>query len=215
MAWLGGRGIGGDLTWWDFGDGGEFKWVLKPFLNKFVIVYLDDILIYSKNKEQHLEDLRKVFEKLSEPTLYGKLNKCMFMVPSVTFLGYIVGEEGVSIDPSKVEAIRSWPIHKTTTEVRSFHGLASFYRRFNRNFSSIVAPITELTKKGEFVWNPSAQKAFDEIKDKLCSTPIIALPNFDKLFEVECDASGVGVGAVLIQENDLLHSLVRNWVEQG
>ncbi|XP_074297308.1 uncharacterized protein LOC141628014 [Silene latifolia] len=150
--------------------------VLRPFLNKFVVVYLDDILIYSKNKEQHLEHLRKVFEKLREQKLYGKLEKCMFMVPSVTFLGYIVGEEGVSVDPSKVEAIQSWPIPKTTTEVR------------------------KLTKKGEFVWNPSAQKAFDEIKDKLCSAPILALPNFDKLFEVECDASGVGVGAVLIQE---------------
>ncbi|XP_074305735.1 uncharacterized protein LOC141640955 [Silene latifolia] len=145
--------------------------VLRPFLNKFVVVYLDDILIYSKNKEQHLEHLRKLFEKLGEQKLYGKLEKCMFMVPSVTFLGYIVGEEGVSVYPSKVEAIQSWPIPKTTTEVRSFHGLASFYQRFIQNFSSIVAPITELTKKGEFEWNPRAQKAFDGIKDgsNMCS----------------------------------------------
>ncbi|XP_074293464.1 uncharacterized protein LOC141620513 [Silene latifolia] len=160
---------------------GLYEWLVMPF----GLCNAPSSFMRLMNEEQHLEHLRKVFEKLREQKLYGKLEKCMFMVPSVTFLGYIVGEEGVSVDPSKVEAIQSWPIPKTTTEVRSFHGLASFYRRFIQNFSSIVAPITELTKKGEFVWNPSAQKAFDEIKDKLCSAPILALPNFDKLFEVE------------------------------
>ncbi|XP_074288806.1 uncharacterized protein LOC141613962 [Silene latifolia] len=174
--------------------------VLRPFLNKFVVVYLDDILIYSKDEESHKRHLRAVFEVLRDQKLYGKLEKCTFMVSSVVFLGYIVGKDGVSMDPSKVDAIQAWPVPKSTTEVRSFHGLASFYRRFIQGFSSIVAPITELTKKGEFVWTNSAQKAFEEVKRKLCSGPVLALPDFNKLFEVECDASGVGIGAVLIQE---------------
>ncbi|XP_074278650.1 uncharacterized protein LOC141602245 [Silene latifolia] len=174
--------------------------VLRPFLNKFVVVYLDDILIYSKSKEEHIEHLREVFKMLRKQKLYGKMEKCTFMVSSVVFLGYIVGENGVSMDPSKVEAIKAWPVPKLTTEVRSFHGLASFYRRFIQNFSTIMAPITELTKKGEFVWTPSAEKAFEEVKSKLSSAPVLTLPNFDKLFEVECDASGVGIGAVLVQD---------------
>ena len=117
--------------------------VLKEFLGKFVVVYLDDILIYSKNQEEHLEHLRRVFDKLREHKLYGKMGKCYFMLPSVTFLGYVVSGEGISMDKSKVEAIMSWPTPTSMTEVRSFHGLASFYRRFIMNFSTVIAPIID------------------------------------------------------------------------
>jgi len=174
--------------------------VLRPYLGKFVVVYFDDILIFSTASEEHLSHLENVFELLREHKLYGKLEKCSFMSKEVKFLGYIVSGEGISVDQEKVAAIKSWPKPSTITEVRSFHGLASFYRRFIKGFSTVVAPITECMKKGEFNWTETASKAFEIIKKKLCEAPILVLPDFSKLFEVECDASGIGIGAVLIQD---------------
>ncbi|GJY33328.1 gag-pol polyprotein [Tanacetum coccineum] len=147
--------------------------VLRPLIGKFVVVYFDDILVYSKSEEEHLGHLRSVFDLLRKHKLYGKLEKCDFMVPSVVFLGYVVSKEGISMDPSKVEAIKSWPTPSSITE-------------------------------GTFEWHKSAQEAFEYLKDKLSSAPILALPNFDMLFELECDASGVGIGAVLVQEKRLV-----------
>ncbi|XP_048496345.1 uncharacterized protein LOC125495615 [Beta vulgaris subsp. vulgaris] len=150
--------------------------VLRPFINSFVVDYLDDILIYSRTKELHFEHLEQVFEALRAQQLYGKMEKCTFMVPSLVFLGYIVSSEGVRVDPSKVEAISSWPEPKNAHDVRSFHGLVSFYRRFIRNFSTMAAPLTELTKKGEFVWTHNAKRVFEELKASLCNALVLALP---------------------------------------
>ena len=172
--------------------------ILRPFLGKFIVVYLDDILIYSKQVEEHLEHLGKLFEVLKKQ-LYGKLEKCGFLMQEISFLGFIIGK-GVKAGPSKIEAIQTWPTPTTITQIRSFHGLASFYRRFIRNFSSIMAPITKCTKKGIFNWTPEAQQAFEFIKDIMCKVLVLELPDFSKLLEVECDACGTGIGAVLIQE---------------
>ena len=124
--------------------------VLQPFLGKFVVVYFDDILIHSKSREEHIGHLREVFKVLRENKLYANLKKCVFMRDSLLFLGYVVSSEGIKVDEDKVKAIREWPTPKNMSDVRSFHGLAIFYRRFIKHFSSIVAPITECLKKGRF-----------------------------------------------------------------
>ena len=173
--------------------------VLKTFLGRFVVVYLDDILVYSRSKDEHMLHLKQVFDTLRAQKLFGNKEKCSFVVENVMFLGYVVSKEGVSVDQAKIDAIKSWPSPKNISEVRSFHGLASFYRRFIKDFSTITTPITSCLKKGAFTWGVEVEKAFEVIKDRLCNAPVLALPDFSQPFEVECDASGVGIGAVLIQ----------------
>ncbi|GKV29618.1 hypothetical protein SLEP1_g38525 [Rubroshorea leprosula] len=174
--------------------------VFQPFIGKFVVVYFDDILVYSKNEQEHLDHLRQVFEVLREQKLYANLKKCSFLTTSVTFLGYIITAQRIKMDPSKIDAIVNWPTPTSMHDVRSFHGLASFYRRFIKNFSSIVASITDSLKGDKFSWSDKAQQSFEELKRKLTETSVLALPNFDLMFEVDCDASNVGIGAVLSQE---------------
>ena len=174
--------------------------VLRPFIEKFVVVYFDDILIYSTNPELHLNHLRQVLQTLRENHLYLNIKKCTFLSDSLIFLGYIVSAEGIKVDPAKIDVIRKWATLKNLTEIWSFHGLASFYRRFIRNFSSLIAPITDCLKGGKFRWTPEAEQSFKVVKDKLTSAPVLALPDFNKVFEVDCDASHVEIGAVLSQE---------------
>ena len=124
--------------------------ILKPFIGKFVVVYFDDILVYSPSKESHLQHLKTVLEVLKREKFHANMKKCRFFTNSLLFLGYIVSTEGIKVDDNKVEAIRSWPIPRPMGEMCSFHGLASFYRHFIKNFSTIIAPITDCMKKGRF-----------------------------------------------------------------
>ncbi|XP_062145847.1 uncharacterized protein LOC133853838 [Alnus glutinosa] len=174
--------------------------VLRPFMGKFVVVYFDDILIYSPTWTSHFEHLRAVFSTLRTERLFVNRKKCSFFTTSVTFLGFVVSTDGVHADQSKIDAVLEWPQPKTLHDVRSFHGLASFYRRFIRNFSTLIAPITECLKGREFQWSEEAEISFQLVKQKMTEAPVLALPDFEKVFELNCDASGVGIGGVLSQE---------------
>ncbi|KAH9792628.1 Endonuclease [Citrus sinensis] len=175
--------------------------VLRVFIGKFVVVYFDDILIYSKGLDEHIEHLQSVLTVLRKEKLYAHLKKCSFCTNQIVFLGYVVSAKGIEVDEEKVKAIKEWPTPKSVSEVRSFHGLASFYRRFVKDFSTLAAPLTEIVKKHVgFKWGSEQERALNLIKEKLVSAPLLALPDFTKTFEIECDASGIGIGAVLMQE---------------
>ena len=175
--------------------------VLRLFIGKFVVVYFDDILIYSRTQKDHLDHLNQVCLALRENNLFANLKKCDFFTHRVIFLGFVVTPDRVSADPKKIKSIVEWPVPKSVHEVRSFHGLATFYRRFIRGFSTIVAPITDCFRKGQFEWTKAADRAFLDVKKKMTQAPILRLPDFSKVFEVACDASGVGIGGVLSQES--------------
>lgn len=173
---------------------------LRPFIGRFVVVYFDDILIFSTSLEEHLTHLRDVLAALRREQLFIAEHKCEFGATEVLFLGYVVSASGLRVDPQKVAAVSSWPTPTTISEVCSFHGLASFYRRFVHNFSAIMAPITDCMKHATFSWTPGASAAFELIKLKLTTAPILVLPNFELPFELHCDASKLGIGAVLSQQ---------------
>ncbi|PKU86669.1 RNA-directed DNA polymerase [Dendrobium catenatum] len=174
--------------------------VLRPHLDKFCLVYFDDILIFSRSFEDHLCHLRSVLDTLREHQLYLNVAKCEFAVTNVSFLGFILTPEGIKTSPHKISAITEWPVPTSITEVRSFHGLANYYRRFIKGFSSLMSPITNCLKSPSFTWAAAQQKSFDKIKLALSSAPVLAFPDFDKPFQVETDASAIGVGAVMTQD---------------
>jgi hypothetical protein len=176
--------------------------VLRPFTNSFVVVYLDDILIFNRTWEEHMQHIQQVLGTLRQHKLYANLEKCSFGMNRVQYLGYIVDEHGVHVDPAKIQVIRDWPAPTTLTELQSFLGLANFYRRFVLGFSHIAWALSQVTKGGgkeKFAWGKAQQQAFDDLKHRLCSAPVLSLPDLQQPFEIETDASDYVVGAVLTQ----------------
>jgi hypothetical protein len=173
--------------------------VLGPFLRKSVLVFFDDILVYSQTWTEHLQHIRAVLSVLRSNRLHVKRSKCSFATTIVSYLGHVINSAGVSMDSSKVASVDSWPQPKSARELRGFLGLAGYYRKFIKGFGSIAAPLTQLLKKNSFQWNEDATAAFQSLKKALTSAPVLHLPDFQQSFIVECDASGSGFGAVLHQ----------------
>ncbi|WVZ76682.1 hypothetical protein U9M48_024635 [Paspalum notatum var. saurae] len=180
--------------------------VFMDYLDKFVVVFIiDDILIYSKIEAEHEEHLRLVLQRLREHKLYAKFSKCEFWIDEVCFLGHVVSKGGIAVDPSKVSTVTNWKVPEIPKEVRRFLGLASYYRRFIENFSRIAKPMTFLLEKdAEFRWTNAQQAAFDELKKRLTTAPVLTLPDQQKKFIVYCDASRDGLRCVLMQEGKVI-----------
>lgn len=174
--------------------------VFKPYLHKFVLVFFDDILVYSKDVASHTSHLAQVFNVLEANQLKIKLSKCSFGQSNVNYLGHIINGEGVSTDPAKVQCLTDWPKLTTLKGLRGFLGLAGYYRCFVQHFGLIAKPMTDMLKIGNFVWTPASEEAFTHLKTAVTIAPVLSLPDFSKPFTIETDASGMGIGTVLSQE---------------
>lgn len=174
--------------------------IFGKYLRKFILVFFDDILIFSKSLEEHKEHLEIVLALLRQHQLFAKLSKCAFAVHKVEYLGHVISGQGVSTDPSKIQAIADWNTPDSATKLRSFLGLAGYYRRFIKDYGVICRPLHDLLKKGKFLWTERQQTAFETLKNALITAPVLALPNFSLPFILETDASGTGIGAVILQE---------------
>jgi hypothetical protein len=173
--------------------------VFMTELDKFVVDFIDDILIYSKNEKEHAKHLRIVLQRLRDHKLYAKFSKCEFWLNSMKLLGHTISKDGISVDPSKVQEVMDWKPPNSVHQICSFLGLAGYYRRFIPDFSRIAKPMTELLKKGvKFVWSEACEKSFHTLRQHLTSAPVLVQLDNSKPFEVFCDALGTGLGCVLM-----------------
>nr|KYP46438.1 Retrovirus-related Pol polyprotein from transposon 297 family [Cajanus cajan] len=199
---------------------GHYEWLVMPFgltnalatfqclmnelfqcyLRKFVLVFFDDILIYSPTWSAHLQQLEVVLKVLHQHKLYAKLSKCSFGLQQVDYLGHTVSGSGVAMNQEKVQAVLNWPCPTNLKQLRGFLGLTGYYRKFIKGYASIAAPLSNLLKKESFHWTEQTTAAFENLKAAVTKAPVLALPDFSKLFTLETDASGIGIGAVLSQE---------------
>jgi hypothetical protein len=179
--------------------------VFMPELDKFVVIFIDDILIYSKDEEDHAKHLHIVLQHLRDHQLYAKFSKCEFWLDSVKFLGHTISSNGISVDPSKVQEVMDLKPPTSVHQIRSFLGLAGYYHRFIPDITKIAKPMTELLKKGvKFVWDEDCEEAFHTVRAQLTTAPVLSQPNNTKSFDIYCDASGTDLGCVLMQDNRVI-----------
>ena len=179
--------------------------VFLLYLNQFVIVFIDDIFVYSKNAKKHVFHLRIVLQTLRERQLYTKFSKCEFWLNEMVFLGHVVSGNGIFVDPKKVEAIVNWECPKNVTKIQSFLGLAGYYRRFVEHFSLIVAPLTWLTQKGvKFEWDDQCEQNFQELKNCLISALVLIFPTIGADYVIFNDASRQGFSYILMQNSRVI-----------
>ena len=178
--------------------------IFRSHLRKFVLVSFDDILIYNRTWEEHLQHIETMLRILEEQQFYAKLSKCEFGLTEMLYMGHIIGVDEVRVHEEKIRAIRDWPEPRNVTELRGFISICTYYRKFVKSFSQLAAPLTDLTRKGAFSWSDTVQRAFDRLKEVMSSCPVLALPDFTQPFVLECDASGEGIVAVLMQGGHLI-----------
>jgi hypothetical protein len=173
--------------------------IFRDHLRKLVLVFFDNILIYSWSWQEHMRHLNEVLSIMKAHSLYDNKSKCEFGMTELLYLGHIISAQGVQVHQEKIRAILDWPTPKNVTELRSFFRLCSYYRWFVWGFSHLGAPLIDLKKHGAFIWIDKSQEDFDHMKEVMGTCPVLALPNFTLPFVLECDASGEGIGAVLMQ----------------
>jgi hypothetical protein len=179
--------------------------VFMPKLDKFVVVFIDDILVYSKSEDKHTKHLHTVLQRLRDHPLYAKFSKCDFWLREIKFLGHTISQDRIAVDPEKVQEVMDWKPPTTVRHIRSFLGLAGYYRRFIPDFSRIAKPMTQLLKKGvKFDWSQKCDDAFHALRRHLTTAPVLAQPDNTKSFDVYCDASSTGLGGVLMQDNRVI-----------
>jgi hypothetical protein len=183
----------------------QMSFIFMPELDKFVVVFIDDILIYSKNEEEHEQHLQIVLQRLREHQLYAKFSKCVFWLKDVPFLGHVILVEGIAVDSSKVQEILEWKAPKSVTQIYGFLRLVGYYHQFIPNFSKIVKPMTKLLENdAEFKWSPQCEEAFITVKKLLITAPVLSQPVIEKPFDVYCDALGTGIGGALMQDGRVI-----------
>jgi hypothetical protein len=176
--------------------------VFMEYLDKFVVVFIDDIFVYSRSEEEHLH---QALQKLQEQRLYAKLSKCEFWMKQVAFLGHIISMGGIFVDPSKVQDVLSWNVPTSVSDIQSFLRLAGYYRRFIEEFLKISKPMTELLEKDKkFEWMSACEASFQELMKQLTTTLILVMPDMEKPFSIYSDASGQGLGYVLMQDGHVV-----------
>ena len=179
--------------------------VFQPYLDQFVMVFIDDILVYSRDEQEREQHLKIVLQTLREKKLYTKLSKCDFWLKKVSFLGHIVSSKGLRVDPAKIEAVVNWKPPRSVTEVRSFLGLAGYYRRFVKGFSVIALPLTKLLRKGvKFEWTDKCQDSFEQLKEMFVEALVLTQPTPGKEYTLYSDASRIGLGCVLMKERKVV-----------